>query len=259
MGYEADAKGGINRILCGPDNKPEKCLLNLLNADEKARVFLPEFPLAHMRKSKINILFSSYGEAGLVQLLRFMRNEDQEEWAKLVSIQHIDMATKHVRRLAISLHLAFLIPFMDYIKSEDLQECADDMETGDCTDISSKWATQFQEYLVFGLSSNATFALHMDMMGHCDDVVAIFLFEPIGGKDFYRLLQAAVKSLLLFSFVNNASTYAPCCVRLLCCHNSAGYYHRCLKELHSTQYKESNRNFACDTKREMYYLTFRLL
>ena len=58
MGYEADAKGGINCILCGPDNKIEKCLLNLLNADKKARVLFPELTLLHLRKSKINILFS---------------------------------------------------------------------------------------------------------------------------------------------------------------------------------------------------------
>ena len=255
MGYEADPKRAVNRILCGPDNKIGKSLLNLLNVDKKYRAFLPEFPLLHLRKSKINILFSSYGEAGLVQLLRVMKNEDQEEWAKLVSIQHIDMATKHVRRLAIALHLAFLISFMDYIKSEDLHEFVDDMETGDCTDISSKWATKFQEYLAFGSSRNATFALHMDMMRHCDDVVAIFLSERLGGKDGYGLLLAAVKSSLLFSFVNNASAYAPYCVRLLCCHYSAGYFHRCLKEeLYSTPFKESNRNFACDTKREMDHL-----
>ena len=49
----------------------------------------------------------------------------------------------------------------------------------------------------------------------------------------------------------NASTYAPRCVRLLCCHFSARYFHRCLKEeLYSTPFKESNWNFACDKKRE---------
>ena len=124
------------------------------------------------------------------------------------------------------------------------------MESGDYTDISSKLATKFQEYLVFGSSRNATFALHMDMMRHCDDVFAIYLSEPIREKDCYGLLLAAVKSSLLFSFVNNASTYARRCVRLLCCQFSTGYYHRCLKELHSTQFRESNRNFACDKKRE---------
>ena len=81
------------------------------------------------------------------------------------------------------------------------------MESEDCTHISSKLATKFQEYLVFGSSRNATFALHMDMMRHCNDVIAIFLSEPIGGKVCYGLLQSAVKSSLLFSFVNNASGY----------------------------------------------------
>ena len=255
MGYEADPNKGVNRILCGPDNKIGKCLLNLLNADKKYRVFLPEFPLLHLRKSKINILFSSYGDAGLIQLLRVMRNEDQEEWAKLISIQHIDMATKHVRRLALSLHLAFLISFLDYIEPEEKQAFVDDMESGDSAEVSSKWALKFQEYLAYGSSRNATFSLHMDMMRHCDDVIAISLSERLGGKDGYGLLLAAVKNSLLFSFVNNASAYAPYCVRLLCCHYSAGYFHRCLKEeLFSTPFKGSSRNFACDTKREMDHL-----
>ena len=88
------------------------------------------------------------------------------------------MATKHVWRLAIALHLAFLIPFMDYIKSKEIQEFADDIETGDCTDISSKSATKFQKYLVFGSSRNAAFALQMDMMRHCDDFLFLLLKVP---------------------------------------------------------------------------------
>ena len=255
MGYEADTNRGVNRILCGPDNKIGKCLLNLLNADKKYQVFLPEFRLLHLRKSKINILFSSYGEAGLVQILRIMRNEDQDEWAKLISIQHIDMATKHVRRLALALHLAFLISFMDYTEPEALQEFLNDMETEDCAEITSKWAVQFRDYLAYGSARNATFALHLDMMRHCDDVIAISLAERLGGKDGYGLLLAGVKNSLLFSFVNNASSYGPYCVRLLCCHYAAGYFHRCLKEeLYSTPFKGSNRNFASDIKRELDHL-----
>ena len=255
MGYEADPNRCVNRILCGPDNKIGKCLLDLLNMDKKYQVFLPEFPLLHLRKSKINILFSSYGEAGLVQILRIMRHEDQEEWAKLISIQHIDMATKHVRRIALALHLAFLISFMDYTEPEALQEFLNDMETENSAEISSKWAVKFQDYLTYGSARNATFALHVDMMRHCDDVIAISLAERLGGKDGYGLLLAAVKNSLLFSFVNNASAYAPYCVRLLCCHYSAGYFHRCLKEeLYTTPFKGSNKNFACDTKREIDHL-----
>ena len=60
----------------------------------KYSVFIPEFPSLHLRKLKINNLFSSYGEAGLVQLLRVMRNEDQEGWAKVISKQHIQFYKK---------------------------------------------------------------------------------------------------------------------------------------------------------------------
>jgi hypothetical protein len=96
MGYTADEAKYANRILCGPDNKIGKCLLTLMELNTKYKAFLPEFPLLHLRKSKITILFSSYKDAGLVQLVKFMRDENQDDWAKLVSVQHIDMATRHI-------------------------------------------------------------------------------------------------------------------------------------------------------------------
>ena len=64
-------------------------------------------------------MFSCYGEAGLVQL-RFMRIEDQEEWAKLVSIQQIDMHQSTLDGLLNLCIWLFSISFMDYMKSEEL-------------------------------------------------------------------------------------------------------------------------------------------
>lgn len=49
-----------------------------------------------------------------------------------------------------------------------------------------------------GLSRNATFALHVDIMKLCDHKIAIALAERLGGKDCYELLLAAVKGSLLF-------------------------------------------------------------
>ena len=61
-----------------------------------------------------------------------------------------------------------------------------------------------------------------------------------------------MKESLCFSFVNNASSYAPYCVKLLHQHFSAGFFHACLKEtLFRTPFKGSKHNFACDTKREL--------
>ena len=44
---------GTNRILFGPDNKIGANLLQAMK-DPKYQQFLPEFPLLHVRKSKIN-------------------------------------------------------------------------------------------------------------------------------------------------------------------------------------------------------------
>lgn len=68
MGYCSDEKKMSNRIFCGPDNKIGKCMLSLMESDKKYERFLVEFPLLHLRKSKITILFSAYSEAGLVQI-----------------------------------------------------------------------------------------------------------------------------------------------------------------------------------------------
>ncbi|KAL4217289.1 hypothetical protein ACF0H5_023740 [Mactra antiquata] len=254
-GYEADPNKTVNRILCGPDNKIGKCLFQLQKSSNRYIIFLPEFPLLHLRKSKINILFSAYKDAGLVQLLKFMRDEDQDDWAKLVSIQHIDTATKYVKRIALALHLAFLIAFTQQLDSDDSHALLTELESEECSEMSKRWAAQFEEFLSVGCTRNATFALHFDMMRHCDDIIAIAFAERLGGETGYDLLLAAVKNSLLYLFVNGASSYAPYCVNLLHSHYSAGHFHQCLKHaLYSTPFKGSNINFACDTKREMDHL-----
>ena len=62
-----------------------------------------------------------------------------------------------------------------------------------------------------GYSKNATFALHRDIMKHCDKVVAVALAERLGGKKGYELLLATVKISLAFAFINGASSYGPYC------------------------------------------------
>ena len=64
------------RILFGPDHKVGKNLLELIAEHEKYKVFLPEFPLLHLRKSKITNLGSAYKHAGIIQLMKFMKDED---------------------------------------------------------------------------------------------------------------------------------------------------------------------------------------
>ena len=255
MGYVADDTKMANRILCGPDNKIGKCLLSLMETNRLYKVILPEFPLLHLRKSKITVLFGAYKDAGIVQILKYMRDEKKEDWTTLVSIQHIDRATRYVKRISLSLHLAFLVSFAQSLDDENLAEFLNSMESEDEDVISKNWGEKYEQFLEHGAKQNATFCLHLDMMRHCDDVIAIALAERLGGLDGYQLMLAAVKHSLLFSFVNGATSYAPFCVKLLYHHYSAGYFHRCMKQaLFSTPIKSSTRNFSTDTKREMDHL-----
>ncbi|XP_045182551.2 uncharacterized protein LOC123541205 [Mercenaria mercenaria] len=255
LGYGVDKEKRANRILCGPDQKIGQCLLKLIQLNSKYEVFLPEFPLLHLRKSKITILLSSYKDAGILQLIKYMKDDNQDDLTKLISIQHIDVATRYIKRLALALHLAFLIAFTQYLAIEQVEEFIVDVETNDSKQVAEKWSTQFEDFLSYGSNQNATFALHRDMMNHCDEVVAVALSERLGGPGGYALLLAAVKSSLPFSFVNNASSYAPYCVQLLYHHHQAGFFHQCMKQtLYTTPFKSSKKNFACDTKREMDHL-----
>lgn len=94
--------------------------------------------------------------------------------------------------------------------------------------------------------------MHVDMMKHCDSIIAISPAERLGGSTGYRLLLAPVKKSLPFSFINNASAYAPYCVELLYHHYSSGYFPRGLKEtLYSTPF-----NFK--TLKENRYLQYNI-
>ena len=256
MGYcNDDEQKMSSRIFCGPDNKIGYCMLSLMESDKKYERFLVEFPLLHLRKSKITILFSAYSEAGLVQILQFMLDNDKTNWESLMTAQHIDTATRYIKRISLSLHLAFMVVYTRTLNTKDLESFIYDMETLEPKEISDRWSKKFQKFLESGSRSNATFALHRDMMLHCDEVIAIALAERLGGPDGYDLMLASVKKSLPFSFVNGASSYAPYCAKLLHHHHSAGPFYRNMKQtLYSTPFKSSNKNFACDTKRELDHL-----
>ena len=113
------------------------------------------------------------------------------------------------------MHLAFLISFMEHIDQQELQEFLNDMDTAYVHHTSSKCSTKFEQFLSSGSPKNATFEVYVDMMRHCDEIVAIALAERLGGKDGYALLLSAVKSSMPFSFVNSANSYALYCVKLL--------------------------------------------
>ena len=240
------------RILFAPDHKISKNLLKLMKENAKFCQFLPEFPALHLRKSKIVNLFSAYKAAGLLHLLKFMKDSEQEDdWMKLITMQNIETATQNISRLSMALHLAFLVKYLDSLEEKLQLILLSDLQGETTTLLHQKWGNGFGRFLIEG-SRNATFALHVDIMQHCDEVVAISVAERIGGPDGYNLLLAAVKRSLPFSFLNGASAYAAFCVDLLNVHYSAGVFHQNMKmSLFSTPHKDGQVNIALDTQREM--------
>lgn len=242
----------LDRIILGADNKIGANMLKLMKHNEKYNIFIPEFPLLHLRKSKITTLFSAYKHAGLLSLLKFMRDDDRDEWSKLVSADHIDTATRNVRRLGLAISTAFTMKFASTLSLEKSSELLEDLQSMSPPDASVKWEEQFQSFLEKGKSSNATFQLHFEMMRHCNQVIAVHLAERIGGTKGYLLLLGSIKSDLPFTFLNGASSYAPYCTQLLIEHAKSGIFHKHMKStLFSVPRKSSKKNFALDAFREM--------
>ncbi|CAG2195105.1 unnamed protein product [Mytilus edulis] len=120
------------------------------------------------------------------------------------------------------------------------------------TIVGTKWETDFRLFMEKGKTDNATFALHVDMMAHSDEVCAIAFAERLGGEAGYNLLLSAVKTSLPFSFLKRASSYAAYCTKLLHEHFKSGpFYRRIITTLFTTPHKGSNVNFALDSQREM--------
>ncbi|XP_053383815.1 uncharacterized protein LOC128550010 [Mercenaria mercenaria] len=113
-----------HKILFAPDHKIASNLFKLRESNKKYDIFLPEFPCLHLRKSKIRILCSAYKDAGIMHILEYMRDEEFQEWRKLISAEHIEMATRYIRRLSVALHIAFFIKFfqsLEAVKQQSLQ------------------------------------------------------------------------------------------------------------------------------------------
>ena len=102
-------------ILVGADNKIGKNVLQVMKNYSKYRVLLPEFPLMHLRKSKITNLFSGNKEAGIVHMLKYMKDADPDESMETFTAQNIDAATRTVWRISMSLHLAFSFKFVQQL------------------------------------------------------------------------------------------------------------------------------------------------
>ena len=248
-------KNSKHRIMLAPDNKISKNLLKLIKQNKKYESFLVEFPVLHLRKSKITTLGSSYDNAGIKSIIKYMKDDDvHTEWSKLVTIEEINKATRMIRRLAHALHLGFLVQFVRHLPPETAKELRDDLQHQSIPPsvMDAKWGAKFEEFMTMGSSQNGTFALHREMMEHCDEVVGLHFAERISGQPGYDLLLSIVKQSLPFAFLNGSSQYATFCIELLYQHGRSGYFHQRQKaSLFSVSHKGSKTNFALDAIREM--------
>ena len=252
LGHHDLATTDKEKILFGPDHKIGNNLVKLRKGCQKYEIFVPEFPCLHYRKSKINNIFSAYKHAGLLEILQYMRDDHCNEWAKLITAEHIDVATKFVRRLSHCFHLAFLVAFMCHLEQSESTKLISALQSGRGNTTADEWHDSFTEFLKYGCNENATFALHKNMMDHLDHVLSISLAERLGGRDGYNLLLATTKQHIAFGFLNGASSYAPFCLELLHAHSQLGpFYQNMKKSLFSTPMKSGVVNFATDTKREL--------
>ncbi|KAH3719672.1 hypothetical protein DPMN_062526 [Dreissena polymorpha] len=178
-----------------------------------------------------------------------MREKDFQEWRKLISADHIEMGTKYIRRLSKALHLAFFIVFLQKYHADKKEEEITDVL--DSKNIDAHWMS-FTSFPEEGSRRNGTFALHRDIMTHCDEVCAIAFAERLGGPQGYNLLLAALKSSLPFSFQNGESSYAAFPTKLLHEYYKSGIYYQNMKHsLFSTPIRGSKVNCLFDIQREM--------
>ena len=255
-GYIAGGLEAENRLLLGADHKIGKNLIILMKRDKKFLKFLPEFPPLHLRKSKINTFFSAYKDTGIFHVLMYMRDDGISEWSKLADSTHIDAATRTVRRIALGLQMAFLITFTKSLPQPDAMKFVHDLSSNNSLETCNQWHDKFEQFLIKGCRTNATFALHKEWLDHCNEVVAVSLAERMGGKDGYNLLLAAVKKALPFGFLNGAGAYSPYTVDLLHEHYSCGPFHQGMKmALFSTPIYGGTANHGLDTKREIGHQT----
>ena len=236
------------------DQKIAACHQKIKKEDRAFQKQILEIPALHLLKHKIVNICSSYKEAGILHILKYMRDDDtQEEWGRLVSIDNIKKATRMIRRCAIGFAIAFQVAFIKSLPDDEASSLLDelcDTQVGVCS-LASDWHDKFESFIKDGCKQNATFSLHHDMMLHAFEVVGIALAERIGGPTGYHLLTACAKGSLAQSFVNGATSYAGFMAELLHGHRSAPPLIQSLKmDYFSVPYEGSGVNYGLDAVRE---------
>ena len=128
----------------------------------------------------------------------------------------------------------------------------DDLASGTAVECLELFGSTYNDFISSGVKENAVFALHHEIMEHCDEVVALALSERLEGADGYTSLLGVVKKFLSFAFVNGSSSYAKFDTQLLHEHYKAGPFCKAMKQaLYTGRHKKSDINFGLDTQREM--------
>lgn len=185
-----------------------------MGSNEKYHFFLPEFPLLYLCKSMITILFSSYQDAGLVHLLKYMRDADQENWSRLVSTDHIDAATKNVKRLGQAINLAFLVTFAKHLPVTECEMFLNDMNSLEPAAIHKMvWPPGMFPGRRFGKEHNICFTQRNNeaMYWH----LSCFLSGTTWWASRLPAFASSCQISVAFSSLNGASSYGPYCVQLM--------------------------------------------
>ena len=104
------------------------------------------------------------------------------------SAEQIDTATRHILRLSITFHLAFLITFIKSLPTHQRELLLSSLDNEEPSKVCQQWNQLYETFIQEGCLKNATFCLHVEMVRHLDDVIAVSLAERLGGQDGYNLL-----------------------------------------------------------------------
>ena len=137
-----------HRMLCAPDNKIGANLMILKSKSEKYKSIIPEFPVLHLRKSKITNLCSAYKDLGVVHMLLYMRDTKDVEWVKLIENAHIDQATTYVHRLSLALHMTFMVTFLSTLSQDECLVLMQYLATGLIDEsVRRQFEKQYQQFI----------------------------------------------------------------------------------------------------------------
>ena len=64
----------------------------------------------------------------------YVRDDSRQDWSKLITAQHIDEATRCVKRLSQSLYIAILISFIKQLPSSDSSKLIEELSSNKSPD-----------------------------------------------------------------------------------------------------------------------------